>query len=101
MVESTRRRIRERLWVCELGLALGLGVFLGCLVARELLSERLGAAMPRLLDEGLIVLAWIALWLPTEQFFYELAPLVRSRRFYRRLAGLEVQVLESPRTDGG
>ena len=46
----------------------------------------------RVLDEGLIVLAWLALWRPAEALLYEWVPLYRKRRLYERLGGIRVSI---------
>jgi hypothetical protein len=92
MVASTSKKIRDKAWIGQWALLIGVAVFLACMLLRGLLAQHLASGAPRLLDEGLIVLAWVALWIPVEQFFYDLAPLFRERRFYRRLAQVRVHV---------
>jgi hypothetical protein len=91
-VESMRQRTAERYRIGRLALALGLGVFLACMFGRQLLHDTVAGGGPSVLDEGLIVLAWIALWLPIEHFVYDIAPLIRERRFLERLVRLRVHV---------
>jgi hypothetical protein len=50
------------------------------------------ASLPHILDEGLIILAWLALWRPTEVLVYEWVPLYRKRRLYERLAEIRVGI---------
>jgi hypothetical protein len=90
--ESIRRQTRERYRIGRLSIALGVAVFLFCMIGRQLLQGLFPRAVPSVLREGLIVLAWIALWLPIEHFISELAPLVRERRFVDRLAQIRVHV---------
>jgi hypothetical protein len=90
--ESVRRRTRERYWIGQLAIALGVGVFLFCMLGRQLLQGLFPRGVPSVLNEGLIVLAWIALWLPTEHFVYDIAPLVRERRFLDRCAQIRVHI---------
>ncbi len=90
--ESIRQRTRERYRIGRLALALGVGVFIACMAGRELLNAALPGGAPFVLDEGLIVLAWIALWLPTEHFVYDIVPLIRERRFFERLVQMRVHV---------
>jgi hypothetical protein len=92
MLASASKQIRDKLWIGQWALLVGVVVFLACMLLRELLVERLGSGPPRLLDEGLIVLAWVAIWIPVEQLFYDLAPLLRARRLYRRLTHVRVHV---------
>lgn len=92
MVASASKQIRDKLWIGQWAMLIGVVVFLACMLLRELFEQRLASGPPRLLDEGLIVLAWVAIWIPVEQLFYDLAPLMRERRLYRRLTQVRVHV---------
>ena len=92
MVASASKQIRDKLWIGQWAMLIGVVVFLACMLLRELFEQRLASGPPRLLDEGLIVLAWVAVWIPVEQLFYDLAPLMRERRLYRRLTQVRVHV---------
>jgi hypothetical protein len=91
MASAARRKLSEHRRMGHLALAIGFAVFLLCVSAREIIA-RFIEVVPRPLDEGLIILAWIALWRPIEILAYEWVPLVRKRRFYERLAGVRVAV---------
>jgi hypothetical protein len=91
MASTARRELSEHRRMGHLALAIGLAVFLLCVSSREVIA-RFVEVVPRALDEGLIILAWIALWRPIEILAYEWVPLVRKRRFYERLAGVRVAV---------
>ena len=43
-----------------------------------------------ILEEGLVVAGWVAMWRPMEIFLYERRPIRRERRIYRRLAAAVV-----------
>lgn len=89
---SERRALREHFWMAQLALAGGLLIFLVCMAVRSIAYGAFGK-MPLGLDEGLIILAWLALWRPAEALLYEWAPLYRKRRLFERLAGIRVSVL--------
>ena len=88
---STRLNLRERIRFGEIALLVGVAVFSFCVSARGVLQSRLHG-LPRGLDEGLIILAWIALWRPVEMLAYGWVPLYRRRRLYQRLARVQVLV---------
>jgi hypothetical protein len=88
---AARRDLRRHLRLGELALLGGLLIFFACMAVRELLRNFLHE-LPRTLDEGLIILAWIALWRPAEALAYEWVPLLQRWRFYHRLAGVRVSV---------
>jgi hypothetical protein len=91
MGASARMKLRENRRIAEMILLAGIGIFLVCMMLRQLLRGMF-ASLPRMLDEGLIILAWIALWRPAEALVYEWIPLYRTQRLYQRLAGIRVTV---------
>ncbi|MGC8517009.1 MAG: hypothetical protein ACP5P4_00585 [Steroidobacteraceae bacterium] len=92
MAHSTALRLREQLRLGEFALLGGLVIFLLSMSARGILSSVASHALSRLLDEGLIILAWLALWRPVETLVYGWVPLYRQRRLYQRLAAIRVTV---------
>jgi len=74
-------------------LAVGLFVLTLCVVGgrlatRTFLTGELGMAV----NEGLIILGWVANWRPIEIFLYDWWPIVRHRNLLRRLAKAEIVV---------
>ncbi len=92
MAMSASKRLREKLWIGQWALLVGVGVFVLCMVTLQSLQQRYAQRAPQLLAEGLVVLAWVAIWIPVEQLFYDLAPLLRERRFFRRLSLVRVHL---------
>lgn len=95
MAMTARRELIEHRRMGRIALLVGLAAFVLSMTARELLLRMVGA-LPQALDEGLIIIGWIALWRPTEMLAYEWVPLVRKRRLYERLAGVQVVVRSDP-----
>jgi hypothetical protein len=95
MASAAQRELVEHRRMGKLALLVGLGVFFLSVTVRELLLRSM-PELSRVIDEGLIVLGWIALWRPTEMLAYEWIPLVRKRRLYERLAGMKVAVRAEP-----
>ena len=91
LASSARRAIREHLRSSEWTLVAGTGVFLLSMGLRSILQGLLGT-LPQILDEGLIILAWLALWRPAEMLLYGWVPLRRRQQLYERLAGIRVFV---------
>jgi len=91
LASSAQRELREHLRMAELGLLAGLAIFVLSMTARQILLATIGE-VTRMLDEGLIILAWLALWRPAEALVYEWVPLYRKRRLYQRLAGIRVAI---------
>ena len=95
LASTARRELREHLLLGQLALLGGIAVFLSCMGVRELLRST-WHELPRILDEGLIILAWLALWRPAEVLAYEWVPLYRKRRLYERLGSIRVAVRSEP-----
>jgi len=91
MASSARRALREHLWSSHRMLIGGVVVFLLSMGLRSALARIFGT-LPQILDEGLIILAWLALWRPAEMLLYGWIPLRRKRRLYERFAGIRVFV---------
>ncbi len=72
-------------------LAIGLGFLVACLSLREFLSPLLGARS-RILDEGLLIIGWVALWRPLEVFLYDWWPIRRRQSLLRRLAVIPIDI---------
>jgi hypothetical protein len=95
MANSARLEMHEHLRLGQVALAGGLSIFLLSMGARSILGSVLGH-LPVILDEGLIILAWLALWRPAEALIYGWVPFYRKRRLFERLAGIKVFVRLSP-----
>lgn len=91
MASATRRALREHIWSSEWTLLAGVLVFLLSMGLRSMLGGLLGT-LPQILDEGLIILAWLALWRPAEMLLYGWMPLRRKEQLYERLARIRVFV---------
>ena len=89
---SARHRQRERTRLGQLSLLGGTVIFLLSMSARAILVRLFPHGGPPLIGEGLIILAWLALWRPAESLVYGWVPLFRERRLYERLAAMRVSV---------
>ena len=92
LAEFTRRRQREQMRISQLSLLGGATIFVMSLGARSILARLLPDDTSSLIGEGLMILAWLALWRPTESLVYGWVPLSRKRRLYERLAAMRVSV---------
>lgn len=89
---SARVALREHLWVGQLALMGGGAVFLVSMATLALLRNS-WPGVSSWVEEGLIILAWLALWRPAEALLYGWVPYYRKRRRYERLARIHVAVL--------
>ncbi len=79
---------RESRWFIVVGMA-----FLAvCLGLRQLTLGLGQGSVMQIVAEGLLILGWVGMWRPLESVLYDWWPLLRRRRIFRRLAGIEVEV---------
>ena len=101
LADSARYHMRNEMRRGQLALLVGLGIFLVSMTIRAILAGLIKGGAPRMLDEGLIIIAWLALWRPAEWLVYGWAPLRRKRGLYERLAAIRVSVrTEAAHTEG-
>jgi hypothetical protein len=60
-------------------------------------GQTLSAAIPyaraaHFIEEGFIIIGWVAYWRPLEIFLYDWWPLAQQRKLYRRIAAAPVAV---------
>jgi len=100
LAHSARLALREHLWMGQLALLGGVAIFLASMGIRGVLGGTL-RHLPPILDEGLIILAWLALWRPAEALIYGWVPFYRNRRIFERLAQMRVSVrVSTPAAEG-
>lgn len=79
----------------RLALLIGLAALSTFIGLSQLLTRFGGGAVLRLVEEGLAVAGWVAMWRPMEIFLYEWWPIRRRRRVYTRLSEAPVQVVSA------
>lgn len=89
---SERRQLRLELRRGFWALWIGLGFLAGCLGLRELVST-LPVAGRNLLEEGLLIIGWVAMWGPIEVFLYSWWPIAGRAQTFERLAKADVSVI--------
>lgn len=81
-------------------LMIGLAVLAACSIAGKLTTDRMdGQYIGRFLEEGFIILGWVANWRPVEIFLYEWWPISRRRALYQRLATARVKLIPETSND--
>lgn len=88
--EITNGDLKELFRVGRYALLVGLLVLALAILSGRLLLRTIPSGMGTFLNEGLIILGWVANWRPIEIFLYDWWPLVRRRALYRRLAAADV-----------
>lgn len=94
--EEELRRLTAQIREARRDLLIGFVFLLLCaalaLVAWKLLPAPLGLFV----EQGLLIIGWVALWRPIDLFLYELRPLRSRRALYDTLARMEVSFSSIP-----
>jgi hypothetical protein len=89
-IERDRRELFRLGWRY---LAIGIVVLTACLLLSQLLPRLLGEGpTTKIIQEGLVILGWVANWKPLETFLYDWWPLKRRADLYRRIAAADVEI---------
>lgn len=84
---------KELFRVGRYSLAVGLAVLIACISAGRFLLDHAGQ-LGGILNEGLVILGWVANWRPIEIFLYDWWPITRRQTLFARLA--EAEIMLSP-----
>jgi hypothetical protein len=85
--------LRDLFRTGRVSLVIGLAVLAVCIALGKGAGDLLGTDyLGRFLEEGLIILGWVANWRPVQIFLYDWWPIVRRRRLYRRLSLVQVKI---------
>jgi hypothetical protein len=85
--------LKELFRVGRRSLAIGLTVLLVAVIASQAVAAKLEPRpLGKVIEESLLIFAWVANWGPIEIFLYDWWPIVRQRDLYRRLGDAEVEL---------
>lgn len=88
-----RRQLREMFRNGRRSLAIGLGVLgLSILLVQLLELSMKGSALAKMIEQGLFILGWVAIWRPLEIFLYDWLPLSKRISILDRLAEAIIEV---------
>ncbi|TAJ37276.1 MAG: hypothetical protein EPO55_19280 [Reyranella sp.] len=97
--QETRRRMRFQLREGRSALAIGLAFLVLCMTLRQLALVLPGDTVGRVLQEGLLILGWVAMWRPLQIFLYDWWPIRHQALVNDKLALMPVTVLPYERAD--
>ena len=75
---------------------IGLVFLIACLALRRWLLAGALIVDRAIVDEGLLILGWVALWRPAEVLLYDWWPLARRHVLLKRLAIIRVEIRTTP-----
>ncbi len=88
-----RRRMRFLFRDGRIALMTGLAFLFVCIVLRQLILAFLAHGVAsEIVEEGLYILGWVAMWRPLEIFLYDWRPIWRRGRLFAKLARVPVIV---------
>jgi hypothetical protein len=85
--------LKELFRIGRRSLAIGFTVLFLSVVASQTIARRIEPrALGKVIEESLLIFAWVANWRPIEIFLYDWWPIVRRRDLFRRLGEAEVEL---------
>jgi hypothetical protein len=85
-------KLKDLFRVGRHSLAIGIVVLVVSIVASQIIAAKLDPRpIGKVIEESVIIFAWVANWRPIEIFLYEWWPIDRRRRLYQRLAAAKVK----------
>ena len=91
--EIKRRDFRTLMRRGRLSLVVGLVFLASCLLLAQCVARFVPAAAVGIVNEGLTIGGWVAMWRPLEIYLYDWWPLFEERRHLERLARMHVRIL--------
>ena len=88
-----RLDVRRTLQQGRTSLVVGVLFLVFCMVAREVVRGLSDAEWLQVVEEGLLIVGWVAMWRPIELLLYDWWPLLRRRRTFENLSRMQVEVL--------
>ena len=78
-------------------LLIGLLFLFGCLFARELVISSLESGLVHdVIEEGLLICGWVAMWRPIEIYLYEWWPIRRMRKTFDKIREMPIELRQFP-----
>jgi hypothetical protein len=85
--------LKELFRIGRRSLAIGFTILVLSVVASQTIARKIEPRpLGKVIEESLLIFAWVANWRPIEIFLYEWWPIVRRRDLYRRLGEAEVEL---------
>lgn len=87
-----RLEVRRTLQQGRTSLMVGVTFLVACMGLRELWRSGGFGDWGRIVDEGLLIIGWVAMWKPLELLLYDWWPQLRRKRTYDNLQGMRIEV---------
>ena len=86
------RRMRFQFREGRVSLAIGVGFLVVCVSIGQLALALPGDTLGRVLQEGLLILGWVAMWRPLQVLLYDWWPIRHHSRLCAKLAAMPVEI---------
>ncbi len=90
--ELARLEVRRTLQLGRKSLLVGLSFLVACMIARQLVRSSSPGEWLHIVEEGLLIIGWVAMWRPVELLLYDWWPLLRRKRTFDNLSRMQVEV---------
>jgi hypothetical protein len=90
--EVADRELRQKLRQGRASLVIGLLFLFSCVSARALVAPVGNGMLHDIVQEGLLISGWVAMWRPIQIFLYDWWPIRHRRQLYHKLSHLKVEV---------
>ena len=91
--DLARLAVRRTLQLGRSSMVIGMLFLAACTIARAVLQGFGEDGWLRVVEEGLLIIGWVAMWRPVELLLYDWRPELRQKRTYENLARMRVEVV--------
>lgn len=88
-----RLEVRRVLQQGRMSLLVWMSFLVACMGLRELLRGLAGGEWLRIVEEGLLITGWVAMWRPVELLLYDWWPALRRKHTFDNLSRMRVEVI--------
>ena len=92
--EFNQRELKQLLRYGWTSLLIALGFLAACVMAAQTIDADLGQ-FRAIVQEGLIIIGWVAMWRPLDIYLYRWWPVYRLGKIYHRLSTMPVEIRAS------
>ena len=95
-VMGADRKFRSHFRHGRTTLLIGLSFLTIALIARQMVSHLSNVLAAQLFADALLIIGWVAMWEPVTVLLYELWPIIRMKKVYQKISGMEIDILPGP-----
>ncbi len=93
--QVTARELREKLKQGRVSLVIGLSFLILCIALGRVAAVVGEGLLVDLIQEGLLIGGWVAMWRPIEIFLYDWWPIARRRKVYEKIRAMPAEVRDA------